>query len=297
MHRARSSVWNFLLMPLAYVINPLDRSANQRPDSIWIAAQRSRPDAQFIRINGDQAVVRNGRLVVSPDPAASVTVFLGIDAAGEPWFATKSDETEDLQDLRSLAMDEALPPEQLGILAQARSLIQWHERRTYCSNCGGNNEVKDGGYRRHCPSCNMDHFPRTDPVAIIVVRHKGNILLGRQKPWKPGMYSALAGFVEPGETIEDAARREVFEESGIRVGAVSYVTSQPWPFMSNLMIGLIGEATSTEINLDHNELEDARWFSAEDARMMLERTHPQELYAANPMAIAHELVKVALQLP
>ena len=100
----------------------------------------------------------------------------------------------------------------------------------------------DGGYRRHCPACSMDHFPRTDPVVIIVVRHQGSILLGRQKPWKPGMYSALAGFVEPGETIEDAARREVFEEAGIRVGAVSYVTSQPWPFLSNLMIGLIGEA-------------------------------------------------------
>ena len=161
---------------------------------------------------------------------------------GAPWFACKAEPAEGFRDLRSLAMEEALPPEELGILAQARSLIQWHERRNFCSNCAARLEIADAGYRRHCPSCGMDHFPRTDPVVIMVVRHEGSILLGRQKAWKPGMYSALAGFVEPGETIEDAARREIFEESGVRVGAVRYVTSQPWPFLSNLMIGLIGEA-------------------------------------------------------
>jgi NAD+ diphosphatase len=192
-------------------------------------------------------------------------------------------------------MEEALPPAELGLLAQARSLIQWHERRNFCSNCAARLEIADSGYRRHCPSCGMDHFPRTDPVAIMVVRHEGNILLGRQKAWKPGMYSALAGFVEPGETIEDAARREIFEEAGVRVGAVRYVTSQPWPFLSNLMIGLIGEATTSEIVLDEKELEEARWFNPKEARMMIERTHPDGLYAANPYAIAHELVRVALE--
>ena len=111
------------------------------------------------------------------------------------------------------------------------------------------------------------------------------------------MYSALAGFVEPGETIEDAARREVFEEAGIRVGMVRYVSSQPWPFLSNLMIGLIGEALSSDIVIDEKELEEARWFSAGEARSMVDRTHPDGLYAANPMAIAHDLVKAALQLP
>lgn len=284
-------------MPLAYVVNPLDRHANQRPDSAWIAAQRSKSTARFIRINGDKTVMRDGSLVTAPDPGETVAVFLGIDPEGVPWFAAKCDDTENLIDLRSLAMEQALPPEQLGILAQARSLIQWHERRSFCSNCGSRNEAMDGGYRRHCPSCNMDHFPRTDPVVIIVVKHQGNILLGRQNTWTPGMYSALAGFVEPGETIEDAARREVFEESGIRVGAVRYATSQPWPFLSNLMIGLVGDALSSEINIDYNELEDARWFSTADTHLMLARTHPGGLYAANPMAIAHELIKAAIQLP
>ena len=283
-------------MQLAYVVNPLDRSANHRGDPAWIAEKRASPDAKFIRINGDSTVLDGGSLLTTPDPRSDVTVFLGIDGAGAPWFACASTEADGLRDLRGLAMDEALPPAELGILAQARSMIQWHERRAFCSNCGGRNAIVDGGYRRHCPACNMDHFPRTDPVVIIVVRHAGAILLGRQSSWRPGMYSALAGFVEPGETIEDAARREVFEEAGIRVGAIRYVTSQPWPFLSNLMIGLIGEAETTEIRLDDKELEDARWFSAETARMMVERTHPEGLYAASPMAIAHALVKAALGL-
>ena len=282
-------------MPLAYVLNPLDRRANDRPNAEWVATQRQRKDAKLIRIAGDATLLRDGMLVTTHDATEEPAVFLGLDAAGTPWFACRTDAADGMRDLRSLAMEEALPPEELGMLAQARSLLQWHERRTYCSNCAAKLEMADAGYRRHCPGCGMDHFPRTDPVAIMVVRHEGCILLGRQSSWKPGMYSALAGFVEPGETIEDAARREVFEESGVRVGAVRYVTSQPWPFLSNLMIGLIGEATSAEITLDKNELEDARWFPAAEARMMMDRTHPDGLYAANPYAIAHELVRVALE--
>ncbi|MCA3561967.1 MAG: NAD(+) diphosphatase [Aestuariivirga sp.] len=282
-------------MPLAYVLNPLDRRANDRPNAAWVAAQRKRADAKLIRIAGDGALLSGGRLVTDNDAGVEAAVFLGLDAVGAPWFAADVAGSEGMRGLRSLAMEETLPPEQLGMLAQARSLLQWHARRTYCSNCAAKLEMADAGYRRHCPGCGMDHFPRTDPVAIMVVRHEGNILLGRQSSWKPGMYSALAGFVEPGETIEDAARREVFEESGVRVGAVRYVTSQPWPFLSNLMIGLIGEALSAEITIDTNELEDARWFSAGEARMMMERRHPGGLYAANPMAIAHELVRVALE--
>jgi NAD+ diphosphatase len=284
-------------MPLAYVINPLDRSANYRSKVGWIEAERAKATARVLRINGDSTVMRDGALEIDPAHQSGLSVYLGHDQEGMPWFACGTTDTENLKDLRSLAMEESLPPEQLGILAQARSLIQWHERRTFCSNCGAKTEIADGGYRRHCASCGMDHFPRTDPVVIMVARHQQSILLGRQKPWKPGMYSALAGFVEPGETIEDAARREVFEEAGIRIGKVTYVASQPWPFLSNLMIGLIGEANSTEIEIDHNELEDARWFSFEEARMMVDRTHPDGLYAANPMAIAHELVKSALQMP
>lgn len=281
-------------MPLAYVLNPLDRCANDRTDAGWVAALKRRGDAKLIRIAGDAALIEDGRLFTAPGPMPDISVFLGRDAAGAPWFACKAEQVEGFRDLRSLALEEALPPEELGILAQARSLIQWHDRRNFCSNCAARLEIADAGYRRHCPSCGMDHFPRTDPVVIMVVRHDGRILLGRQKAWKPGMYSALAGFVEPGETIEDAARREIFEESGVRVGAVRYVTSQPWPFLSNLMIGLIGEASAPAITLDENELEDARWFGPDEARMMLDGTHPGGFYAANPYAIAHVLVRQAL---
>ncbi len=282
-------------MTLAYVLNPLDRRANDRPNAAWIAAQRQHADVKLIRISGDATLIRDGALVTGDMIPDEFTVFLGLDAHGTPWFACRSEPCEGMRDLRSLAMEEALPPEQLGMLAQARALIQWHERRRFCSNCAARLELADAGYRRHCPSCGMDHFPRTDPVVIMVVRHQGRILLGRQLTWKAGMYSALAGFVEPGETLEDAARREVFEESGVRVGDVRYVLSQPWPFVSNLMIGLIGEALSDEIVIDRNELEDARWFTADEAHMMIARTHPDGLYAANPYAIAHELVKAALQ--
>lgn len=281
-------------MPLAYVLNPLDRRANDRTDDAWIAAQRQRPDARLIGISADSVLMNGGALAQAHDDGRLPAFFLGLDQDGRPWFAQRTAATEGLRDLRSLAMEEALPAEELGILAQARSMIAWHERRSFCSNCAARLEIADAGYRRHCPQCGMDHFPRTDPVVIMVARHARGILLGRQKAWKPGMYSALAGFVEPGETIEDAARREVYEESGIRVSAVRYVSSQPWPFVSNLMIGLIGEALSDEITVDATELEDARWFSREEAGQMLARTHPQGLYAANPFAIAHDLVKAAL---
>ena len=283
-------------MTLAYISNPLDRCASRRADASWIETQRGMPGARMVHVNGEAVCAADGRLVTDRGaPPDSLIVFLGLDANGLPWFACKSDASEQLVPLRSLAMEGLVPAGDLGIAAQARALIQWHERRGFCSNCGGRNSVADGGYRRHCDSCGMDHFPRTDPVIIIVVRHGSRILLGRQSAWTPGMYSALAGFLEPGETIEDAARREVLEEAGIEVGAVRYAASQPWPFPSSLMIGLIGEALSDRISLDDKELEDARWFDRSDIMMMLDRTHPQGLWATNPYAIAHQLVRIAVQ--
>jgi len=282
-------------MTLAYIGNRLDRCANQRGDAAWLATQRASPLARMVHINGDRTIISSGRLETGRAGDGGLEVFLGCDAGGAPWFACKSNATESLCDLRSLAMENRLPDEEIGILAQARSLIHWHERRDFCSNCGGRNVIADAGYRRHCDACGADHFPRTDPVVIIAVRRGERILLGRQASWAPGMFSALAGFLEPGETIEDAARREVLEEAGIAVGAVRYVASQPWPFPASLMIGLIGEALSEEIRIDQRELEQARWFSRAEVRMMVERTHPDGLWATNPMAIAHRLVREALQ--
>jgi NAD+ diphosphatase len=279
---------------LAFNHNRLDRGANLRGDAAWIAAHFASPRLRTVRIAGDKTVFRNGGLDLGPCEAAE-RVFLGVDGDGHPWCACRTAETEDLRDIRSLALEAALPPEQLGLLAQARSLIHWHERHGFCANCGAATAMQEAGYRRHCPTCSSEHFPRTDPVIIIAVTRPGYMLLGRQASWAPGMFSTLAGFIEPGETIEDAARREVFEESGVRLGDVSYVASQPWPFPASLMIGLRGTALTEAITIDPKEIEEARWFPLEEVRLMASHSHPQGLYASRPMAIAHLLISSSLQ--
>ena len=203
-------------------------------------------------------------------------------------------EQEGLESLRNVMLQGKIAADVLSIMAQGRSLTDWHARHGFCAQCGNKTEMSDAGYRRHCPACKADHFPRTDPVVIMAVRHEGKILLGRQKAWDPGMYSALAGFMEPGETFEQAVAREVFEESGVRLGKVSYVASQPWPFPSSLMMGAVAEAASTELNVDEAELETARWFSFAEIRQMLEHKHPEGLTASNPYAIAHHVIEAAL---
>jgi NAD+ diphosphatase len=277
---------------LGFTFNPLDRAANHRADKAWLDAMRRGGKARLIRLNGDRVRLADGHVEFG-SPKIDSAIFLGLDSAKNAWFAEESG-IADGTDLRSIAVGALVPPEELGLLAQARSLLVWHSRRSFCSNCGARTEVQDGGYRRHCPACQMDHFPRTDPVVIMVAIHDGACLLGRQKSWAPGMYSALAGFMEPGETIEDAARREIFEEAGISIGAVHYIASQPWPFPSSLMIGLLGEAETSDIKLDHQELEDARWFQPAEVRAMLAGTH-SSLRCPPPMAIANHLLESALK--
>ncbi len=205
--------------PLAFGGNHLDRCANRRGDASWLAQLLAAAETHFVHINGDRTVVVDGRLYTGRETQAGEHYLLGIDAGGGAWFACRSDAAENLRDLRGLAVEGLLPAHELALLAQARSLVHWHERHGFCANCGQPTEVQDAGYRRHCPACSADHFPRTDPVVIMTVRNGETILLGRQSSWPPGMYSTLAGFMEPGETIEEAARREVLEESGIRTSA------------------------------------------------------------------------------
>jgi NAD+ diphosphatase len=169
--------------------------------------------------------------------------------------------------------------------------MHWHARRRFCSNCGSPNEVAAAGWRRECKVCKMQHFPRTDPVVIMLAVDGDACLLGRQPRFPKGMYSALAGFLEPGETIEAAVRREIQEEAGVDCGEVRYFASQPWPFPSSLMIGCFAQARSRALEVDRVELEDARWFSREEALALLERRHPDGLVAPIPMAIAHHLLK------
>ena len=165
-------------------------------------------------------------------------------------------------DLRALGGKKLLPPPVLGVLGQAKAVLHWHENHRYCAQCGAPTETVAAGWRRECPACGAQHFPRTDPVVIMHVVDGDDCLLGRQSRFPSGMYSCLAGFIESGETIEAAVRREIFEEAGVKVGAVTYLASQPWPFPASLMIGCRAQALSRDIVMDHDELEDCRWFKS-----------------------------------
>ncbi|MCH2065701.1 MAG: NAD(+) diphosphatase [Shimia sp.] len=183
-----------------------------------------------------------------------------------------------------------LNPRDAELAATARSIFAWHRSHRFCSNCGDESRMAQSGWQRDCPACNTSHFPRTDPVVIMLITKGNKVLMGRSPGWPEGMYSLLAGFVEPGETLEAAVRREVFEEAGVRVGAVSYLASQPWPFPSSLMFGCAGKALDDTITLDPNEIEDALWISREDMLTVFSGQHPT-LKPARKGAIAHFLLR------
>jgi len=192
------------------------------------------------------------------------------------------------EDLRAIA--PVLPSGEDGIAAQARSLTDWHARHQFCAVCGASTVPEEGGANRRCPECAAQHFPRTDPVAIAAIVRGDRCLLGRGPGWPGNMFSALAGFVEQGETLEEAVRREVLEEAGVQVGYVRYVLSQPWPFPSSLMIGCIGEAESDEIEIDSVEIAEARWFTLDEIRAAL-AGKPGPLSVPPPFAVAHHLIR------
>ena len=314
-----------MLDGLGFVLDPLDRLSYRREDADDVARLRARDDARAIVIARDMpALLNNGARLNPLFPMAEIErlggarieALLGVMSDGAPVFAAllpdevveeQSDASdgfldrrvlvvpgrEDLKliDLRSIAAGGLVPPEQTGMLGSAKALLHWHARRSFCSNCGARTEVAAAGWRRECPVCKMHHFPRTDPVVIMLAVDGDACLLGRQPRFPKGMYSALAGFVEPGETIEAAVRREIMEEAGVACGEVRYFASQPWPFPSSLMIGCFAEAGGRTLKVDRVELEDARWFAREEALALLERRHPQGLAAPIPMAIAHHLLK------
>jgi NAD+ diphosphatase len=193
---------------------------------------------------------------------------------------------------RAWQVMQMLTPEDLAIYGGAKALIDWHARHRFCANCGSPTKIAKGGWQRNCDNCGAQHFPRTDPVTIMLVEHEDRLLLGRQPRFPPRMYSALAGFVEPGETIEEAVAREVHEEAGVRVRDVRYLASQPWPFPSQLMIGCTSVADSPELEIDRTELDDARWFTREeleDARAAGPQGN-ETLIFPQKFAIAHRLI-------
>ncbi|MFN3662477.1 NAD(+) diphosphatase [Yoonia sp.] len=182
-----------------------------------------------------------------------------------------------------------LTPRDAELAATAKAIIGWHQSHGYCARCGAQSVISMAGWQRDCPSCGTHHFPRTDPVVIMLITHGNNVLLGRSPGWPEGMYSLLAGFVEPGETIEAAVRREVLEEAGISVGTVRYLASQPWAFPASLMFGCAGEALGTELTIDRTEIEDAIWVSREDMASAFAGLHPT-IRPARKGAIAHFLI-------
>lgn len=296
MQKASLVLGLFLMLGLAFVSSPLDRNANNRTNTDFVQARRHDPKAIILQLSGDTVRMESGALYTVNDAPHAEAIYLGQDLQNQAWFARSAAPSEDFLPLRSLMIEASLPPAEISILAHARSILHWHESHRFCAKCGAASKMADAGYRRHCEACGADHFPRTDPVVIMVVRDSNRFLLGRQASWGLGMFSALAGFMEPGETIEAAMRREVMEEAGIKVGNVSYVTSQPWPFPSSLMIGLLGEAETTDIVIDPKELETAKWFERDEVQAMLENMHPDGLTASHPYAIAHHIIKAALAL-
>lgn len=292
-------------LDIFFANNPLDRADHLRGDDAWIAAQMMAESSRFLLLQ-DLKPLMHVTPALTPHWVDYDTVRPFIDAGADFVFLGLNDDTAHFAvhindeaslemdgkwiDLRSIGMSVENDA-YLGILAQARSLLAWRERRRFCSVCGHPNRMEKAGYVIRCGNnaCAAEHFPRTDPVVIMLAVYEDKCLLGRGIQFPPGRFSALAGFVEPGETIEEAVRREVREETGVEVGDVHYVASQPWPFPSNLMIGCMADARTTDITLDTKELAEAIWVSQEEARTVLNGGEGSFL-APPPLAIARQLL-------
>ncbi|MGH6860076.1 MAG: NAD(+) diphosphatase [Phyllobacterium sp.] len=285
--------------------NRINRHAEKRSDDAVTAALAINGARMLLAQDGKVLVNRagsgSGFFTIDEAmpllPVLDKTIYLGMQddmpiLAGPSAFdLTALPDGMEAIDYRSVYTQGLIPPDQLGALAQAVALLAWHDNHAFCGRCGTQTVMRDGGYRRTCPTCEAQHFPRTDPVAIMMVVRGDTCLLARGAHFAPGMYSCLAGFIEPGETIENAVRRETLEETNLPVGRVLYHASQPWPFPYSLMIGCHAEALSDDFTLDRAELEDGRWFSRTEVVRMLGRTHPDGLMTPPPGAIAAHLIR------
>ncbi|GAK34723.1 NADH pyrophosphatase [Iodidimonas nitroreducens] len=299
---------------IAYCGNPLDRCENRRGDEHWLqdASQRGR----FLAVRAGKIAVHAGpplRLCLFDQAqiaplikAGADIVFLGVDPDQTPLFAIRAPDDWALPDAmakatppaffidgRSLALQLSDPRNDQGTsgtAAQALAILAWHRHHRFCARCGAPTESRRGGYQRWCAACETEHYPRTDPVAIMLAVRGDHCLMGRQPGFPAGMYSALAGFVESGESLEAAVRREVHEEAGITIGGVQYIGSQPWPFPSNLMLGFLAEALDDQIVMDREELEDVRWFHRDEVTASLAGTNPS-LVLPQSIAIAYHLLR------
>ncbi len=293
---------------LGYVGSTLDRVSEKRSDAAFIQTAQHEPGAGVYALSGEivllaqrgdkldplltLAEVRglgipiDSALVGLAGKAARTAISLSREAA------EKAKERGDFLaiDLRSIAV-QGIANDHLPPLAAAKALLTWHTTHRFCAKCGAETKSTEAGWRRDCASCGAHHFPRTDPCVIMLAVENNRCLLGRQSRFPPGMWSCLAGFVEPGESFEEAVQREMFEEAGIKTGRVTYFASQPWPFPMSVMIGFHVQAQTTDLHLDRNELEGGRWVSREEVSLMLRGQHPERIFVPPPIAIAHHLIR------
>lgn len=298
-----------MTQPLVFSGSPLDRAFQQRRDRAWLDEQLESEDSRFLPFWRLNVLVKTdtprglgwARSGMRENKARnSEIVLLGI-GDGVAHFAIDVSGLEKpeselgvtglarFEEVRTVAAQ--LSAEECAIVAHGRALIDWHARHRFCAVCGSKTTASQGGLVRECDDCDAEHFPRTDPVVIMMVSADDSCLLGRQTGWPEGMYSALAGFIDQGETIEEAVRREVSEESGIRVGPVRYFASQPWPFPSSLMIGCLAEAETRAISIDKWELQDARWFTRAEVTKALREPEGGGLHVPPAMSMAHQLLR------
>ena len=296
--------------PITFAGDPLDRAGERRADPEWIAARLADSDALLLPLH-------DGRLLVEPAPDgegvrlgyAPASLAQPLAAGGERlaflglWRTTAvfALDVEDAGDAAAFhpygRFDElrpvlaALPGPEAAIVGRARALFEWRRRHRFCANCGARTQVVDGGWKRLCPQCRAEHFPRTDPVAIMLPVRGDRCLLGRSPRFPPGMFSALAGFVEPGETLEEACAREVLEEAGLQATTVRYRFSQPWPFPHSLMLGLIAEVADGAEQAQPGEIEALRWFSRAEAARLAAGEAVDGCTCPPSTAIAHALIR------
>lgn len=284
-------------LQVGFVGQPLDRADHIRNDPVALNALKDERALLLLMEGLDPVMDDDNRLQWGslPDANGAELVFLGL-MEGRVCFAPipPAGEAGPLNMGASMRrVMGGMPSPDLAIYGMARSVVDWHARHRFCAQCGGPTAVAKGGWQRNCGACKAEHFPRVDPVTIMLVEHEGQLLLGRQPRFPEGFYSALAGFVEPGETIEEAVAREVMEEAGVRVKNVDYVMSQPWPFPSQLMIGCHAVAEDDRLIVDRTELEDARWFTRDEvaSAMAGQGAETPAFIAPPPVAIAHHLLK------
>lgn len=294
--------------------NPLNRASEKRLEANWIESRLHDPSSLIFPMwrlepfllgpENSAPPIQLGLLKPGLTDALAADgapcIFLGLDgdravfaldisAAANPAKEGPLAGLGFFRDAR--AAGQMVSIKEAAIIAQAKALIDWHQRHGFCPKCGAPTRLMDAGYRRLCDKCNSEHFPRVDPVVIMLATDGDACLVGRGKLFPQGMFSALAGFIEPGETVEEAVRRELMEEASVKVGEVSYWATQPWPFPSSLMIGCFAKATSRDVKVDQSELAEVRWIERKVARELIEGKRVDGIMVPPPIAIAHHLIK------